>query len=549
MVHIQYPHGPVQSFQENTDGTFSLAAQSHDTLVKNADGSFDMTKALSNTKYHFTSAGLLETITDDYGNSIEYTYDGNGRLTRISDGSGSGRYMDINYGPSGRISSVQDSAGRLVQYLYNPDGTLQKVINAVGIETTYIYTAGRFGPMLSQIWNHLQHIVTAIYYHPSGNASQYNKVSSYREAEETYNLTYGSGYTTKSSTFGTWTNYYGADGRVTKRVPPSGQGGFDQLTSYYSDGSVQMETDEAGVKTYFTYNPNGSVATITRDYQGTSPVLFEYAYDANFPGKVISITPKNPSGGAVLPDWQAWKYDYYQSGSAAPGALHHVYRVQSDGLTLDTLATYTYNSSGQVLTVTDAGGSVTTYAYNITSGDLESVTYPKNSDSGVNPVYSYGRDSLGRVISVTDPLGKTTTYTYDHADRVTSVTLPKPTPGSPLNFTTTYSYDHYDGVSGFVYTHQTDPNGKLTKQGYDRYGQMVRSVDALGNITTFNYSRGLLASIVDSNNNTTSYNYNGLKRLTSTVFPNGTTESYTYTTGRSFKDENGQKKSDHHVYV
>ena len=228
------------------------------------------------------------------------------------------------------------------------------------------------------------------------------------------------------------------------------------------------------------------------------------------------------------PDWQAWKYDYYQTGSAAPGALFHVYRVRSDGVTLDTISTYTYNSKGQVLTSTDATNAITTYAYDPVTSDLLSVTYPKNSTSGANPVYTYSRDSAGRVASVIDPLNNTTTYTYDNLDRITTVTLPKPSVSSPLNFITTYSYDNFDAGTGLVFTHQTDPNGKITKQGADQYGQMVKSIDALNQTTTFTYTKGKLTSIKDANNNTTSYTYNFIKQLSSTVYPDSTSETYTY---------------------
>ena len=306
---------------------------------------------------------------------------------------------------------------------------------------------------------------------------------------------------------------------------------MEQATpSFYSDGSIQLATDTTEIK-FYTYNANGSVATITRDYQGSLALRFDYVYDTNFTEKVISITPKNPSTGAVNLDWQAWRYDYYQAGGTAPGALYHVYRVRNDGSTLDTLATYTYNSAGQVLTVTGATGGVTTYAYNPTTGDLTSVTYPKNSDSGANPVYQYGLDALGRVTSVTDPLNHATSYVYDNLDRITSVTLPKPSTSSTLNFTTTYSYDNYDAGTGLVFTNQTDPNSKVTKQGYDQFGQLVQSVDALNNTTTFTYTKGLLTSITDANNNITSYEYlsTAAKWLTKTTFPDSTYETYDYT--------------------
>src|SRR6185369_1387813 len=112
--------------------------------------------------------------------------------------------------------------------------------------------------------------------------------------------------------------------------------------------------------------------------------------------------------------------------------------------------------------------------------------------------------------------------------RILTVTLPRPTSSSSLNFVTTYSYDNYDATTGLVFTNQTDPNGKVTQQGYDQYGQLNRSIDALSNTTIFGYVKGLLTTITDANNNVTTYAYNGLHRLTSTTFANGSVESYTY---------------------
>src|SRR5262249_9499102 len=142
----------------------------------------------------------------------------------------------------------------------------------------------------------------------------------------------------------------------------------------------------------------------------------------------------------------------------------------------DILATYTYNQSGQVLTVTDATGAVTTYSYDPITGDLISVTYPANSDSGPAPSYIYGRDAVGRVSSVTDPLNHITNYTYDESDRMKTVTLPKPSPSSPLDFSTHFDYDVFDSQTGLLFTQQTDPNGQVTKQGYDQFGHLVKSV-------------------------------------------------------------------------
>src|SRR5262249_18450014 len=151
-----------------------------------------------------------------------------------------------------------------------------------------------------------------------------------------------------------------------------------------------------------------------------------------------------------------------------------VYRVESDGSTLDTVATYAYDSRGRVTQVSSATGGVTAYAYDA-SGNLQTVTSPANNDAGTLPVTSYGYDSLGRPRSVPDPSNNTTAYTYDAAGRVSSVTLPKPSSGSALNFITTYSYDNFDSASGLVFVNVTDPNGRITKQGYDQHRQLVKS--------------------------------------------------------------------------
>ncbi|MCI0618635.1 DUF6531 domain-containing protein [bacterium] len=142
---VLMPNGMINRFRENTNGTFTPAAHIRDTLVKNGDGTFDLTPKVSRTKYHYSSTGKLLSITDEFNNAINYTYDGSGRLSQISDGTGSGRYINLGYGPNNRISSATDSTGRAVYYDYNSDGSLKKFTDAAGRETHYFYQTGRFG--------------------------------------------------------------------------------------------------------------------------------------------------------------------------------------------------------------------------------------------------------------------------------------------------------------------------------------------------------------------------------------------------------------------
>ena len=520
-VDIRMPDSRLFTFMENADGvTYTPPLGRHDTLVKQPDGSWTLNVQNSRSAWQFNQDGSLVSITDDYGNAQTWSYDANGHLQRITD-VGSGRYLDVYFGADGRLSSVQDSTGRLVQYTYNTNGSLATVTDPLNHVTTYTYGTGRFGPILTQIKDQWNRVVATMTY-DSGD-----RVTSYNENGETYTYDYShvaQGYTVKKdSQNNQWTLAYPSVGYITDVIAP---GGAVKHTDFNADGSIQSVTDEVGIRTNYTYDSQGHVLTVARDVTHNGPRT-DYTYDTNFPDKVATVTVKNPSTNQVDPNWQSWRYDYYQTTDAAPGALHHVYRVENDGTTLDTVATYTYDSHGRITQQITATGATTDYTYD-TQGNLATVTGPANNDLGTRPATTYGYDALGRVTSVTDPLGHETTATYDPLGRVLTVALPPPTQNSPLVFTTTYTYDNWDAASGLVFTTVTDPNGHVNRQGYDQLGRLVKSIDALGNSTTYVYTRDLLTSITDANNNVTSYAYDALKRLATTTFPDNASESYTY---------------------
>ena len=86
IADVLMPSGAFFRFVQNEDGTFTAVAPRKDGLVKNGDGTWDLTIAGSRTQYHFLANGNVSYIQDEFGNRLEYTYDGNGRLTRIADG-------------------------------------------------------------------------------------------------------------------------------------------------------------------------------------------------------------------------------------------------------------------------------------------------------------------------------------------------------------------------------------------------------------------------------------------------------------------------------
>jgi RHS repeat-associated protein len=531
-ANVLLPGGEQFRFTINgLTGAFEPPNGRRDTLQRNpADLSFDFTVQRSRTVYHFDNNGRLTTMTDEFGNAVTITYDTAGKPQRVADQTGSGRYIDVSWRADGKIDYIQDSASppRRVSYGYAADGTLTTVTDPANRVTHYGYTNGSYGPLLTQVSDNWNRTLTVVTYDGG------DRTKSYTENLETYTYTYVDGATTtKTNSSGQTSTFTTApNGQITNRTPPTGPGSGTAHTDYNPDGSVAGTTDEVGVRTTYTYDAAGRVATVTRDASGASPVRFDYAYDTRFPDKVTSVTPKTPSTAAFDPNWQGWRYDYFPEGT-----LNHVYRLKNDGVSVDTVSTFQYDAKGRVTSQTAAGGGVTDYVYS--GANLSTVTHPSNNDLGTRPVTTYSNyDGVGRPRTITDPAGKDTTYTYDALGRVLTVTLPKPTPSFAQSFTTTYSYDNYDAASGLVFTHVTDPNGKLTKLGYDEHGRLLKSIDALNNVTTYGYTRDVLTSITDANDNVTTYHYDPLKRLDTTTFADGKTETYTYWADGLLKTKN-----------
>jgi RHS repeat-associated protein len=537
VLDVLMPTGVVFRFTfTNPNGPFTPPQGRKDTLVKNADKSFNLTLQQSRIVYHFDEKGRLTAMTDEYGSSVTIGYGADGKPTQIADASGSGRFITVSYRGDGKIDHLQDSAGRTVRYEYDPDGTLTSVRDPAGRLTNFTYSQGSFGPLLTRISDNWDRALTAITYDVA------DRTKSYSENFETYSYSYiDSTHTQKKDSSGNTTTltFGAATGLIADHTPPQAEGSAPNHKDFDSDGHVTRAVDETGVATSFTYDSQGHVTSVTRDSQGSTAVRYVYTYDASLVDKVTAVTPKNPSSGAIDPNWQGWKYDYFPLGSSTPGALRSVLRVKDNGST-EKVSGFTYDSKGRILQQTSAGNAPTDYAYD-SQGNLSTVTAPLNSDSGSRPQTVYSNyDGAGRPQTIRDPLGKITTYTYDSLGRVLTVTLP---PANGNTFTTTYSYDNFDSGTGLVFTHITDPNNKLTKLGYDEHGRLVKSVDAANNTTTYAYTNDLLTSITDANGNPTGYHYDVLKRLDKTTFPDTSTERYTYYADgllQTKTDRNGQ---------
>jgi len=144
-------------------------------------------------------------------------------------------------------------------------------------------------------------------------------------------------------------------------------------------------------------------------------------------------------------------------------------------------------------------------------------------------------DQVGNKLTTTDPLGRVTTMTYDLRNRAVTVT-------DPLGRTTSTAYD-FCGNKTLV----TLPDAK-TQQflQYDAFGQAWRTIDERGNQADLVYSFGPMKKLTQvttyrdkdlggTENQVTSFEYDGVGREKKRWFPDGTWEENDYEKGGELK--------------
>ena len=218
---------------------------------------------------------------------------------------------------------------------------------------------------------------------------------------------------------------------------------------------------------------------------------------------------------------------------------------------------YLYDSNGNLTQVIDPMGGTSFYGYNdenrITSftdakGYTTYITY--NKQKAVSRVKTdltdksikYEQDDNKTVIIdyLSDGNSQFSTYVWDEKGRVIEKI------GNCCGLSSKLQYDDDDNV-----IKQVDANGNVTRYTYDEFGNVLTMTDALGNVETFTYEPvffnltsysdkknnqyffnyddyGNLINVMDPLNQNYSYSYNQLGQITSFIDANSNTTSYSY---------------------
>ena len=544
IVGVVQETGERNFFKEHADGTLECLALYGVTytLTKNPDGTYIIAEKYGRVQ-HVGANGKLLTISDRNGNTLTFSYDAVGCLSRITNASGN--YVDFQLGPNGKIASVSDNIGRTVAYAYDSNGNLISATDPIGNTTQYLYDAEN---RLTQIVDPRGNTVLAVTY----DDNQPPRVLTIMEKGETWTITYFSDHTVKTDSSGnTWTYYFNEVGLIERVIDPLGNveqqypnmvtstsleweedaNGNRTTYTYDGDGKVTSKTDPLGNTWQYTYvtggmrletetNPQGVISNyeydadgnrtkVIKDYGGVSQNTTTYAYDAQ--GNLTSVT--DALGNTT-------QYEYDANGNLARitdplgNVTMYTYDSRGNRLTdtdaLGNITTFTYDLMDRLLTTTDAFGNTTTYAYDANGNRIS------QTDANGN-IVAYDYDAYNRLIQITDPLGNTISYTYDYEDNQTSMT-------DGNGNSTTYTYD---SVSRLI--RETNALGEQTNYTYDAAGNMLSVTDACGNTSTFTYdAAGRKTSEMNAAGETITYTYDADGNLIAIALPNGNTITRTY---------------------
>jgi RHS repeat-associated protein len=326
-------------------------------------------------------------------------------------------------------------------------------------------------------------------------------------------------------------------------------------TQWHPAYRLPTQVDEPGKRTTFGYDASGNLTARTELDTSTSESR-TWSYTYNSVGQVLTADGPRTDVADVT------TYTYYTCTTG-----YQCGQVETITNALGQVTTYnTYNAHGQPLTITDPNGVVTTLTYDprqrLTSrtvgseqttfeywptGLLKKATLPDGS------YIEYAYDAAHRLTGVNDSQGNRIAYTlnamgnrtkedvFDPANALTQTrtrvfnTLNRLTQeiaaaGTPA-VTTTFGYDDNGNQ-----TNINAPLGRSTVQAFDELNRLTTVTDPATGITSYGYNAlDQLISVTDPRTLATTYAYNALGDLQQQVSPDTGTTTNTYDSGGNLK--------------
>jgi RHS repeat-associated protein len=528
-----------QQFTALADGTYAPERGSV-AILDAPSGSFRL-RTKDGVTMIFNSSGQISSWASAAGATVSFSYTG-GLLTTVSNAA-TGRQLTLGYS-GGLVSSVTDGT-RTVSYTYT-NNVLTAFADALQQNTTYSYdTSGQYDTAghLTQIFypSHPNNAFVTTSYDALGNVMQ--------QMDAIGNLTHTYFAGTRSESDDAVGNrevwYFDPYIDMTAHIRDYGPAPHLNITSLYTyDSQMNMltATMPEGNSTVYTYDalfnpltitnnpkPGSNLASLPQTLTYTTPV-------ASLPNFEEVQTASDPEGNVTT-----------NSYSAATGTLSSMAQPavpKPGGAVSSPTWTYTYTAIGLPQKTTDPEGRVRYFAYDPTFGDQ---VMTQTTDYGrLNLATSFTYDTVGNLATLTDANGHTTSNTFDNLRRLVEID------GAIAGVVTKYTY-FPDGQIQTIAKQLTPGVYETTTHSYTLEDQVSTVTDALGNTVTTTYDANnrkhtVTAQVSATQSRQRTYTYDALSRLyqvaDTTTAPGTPLETYTYSANSNqvgFSDANGRQ--------
>lgn len=375
-------NGSSLFYSTSGGGVYTMTAPADDltTLSYNSGTSQWTATEKNGTRRVFNAAGYLISIIDLNGNTTTINVDANNqnRIATVTDASGhvvTFNYANVNF--PRLCTSISDSVGTFSQYVYDTSGRLSQVQYPDGSQYNFQFNDPNSNTLITGVLDSASKVIETHSYDSQRRGLTSTRANdSTGHAVDNTSMTYGSSspwqnrlcFTTAQNTqFCTDITVSNVAQRhylvaASGPNPPCASCGFS--------GQFNATLSPTGYK---TTNTDSNSHTIFYAYDGQGNVLFKTLPEGN------NFTGPAPTG------YDTWAY--------------------------------TYNSYGEVLTVTDPLGyggvpnHTTTYGYG-SHGILTSITTPSPDGTTAASVTQFTPNAQGQITKITDPLSNATTIVY-----------------------------------------------------------------------------------------------------------------------------------------
>ncbi len=458
----------------------------------------------------------LNQITDTHGVTVSATYT-SGNLTKLQDSTG--RQWKYHYNTAGLIDTYTDPETNVTTYVYDTSNLLKEIDTPEGRVTKFgTNAAGRIATV-KQIYDNSNvattTLTTQFAYHP-GSVS----------ACTVFSTIFATGCTVITDPKnGDTQEYFDPWDRVSGVVDARSK---MQAGSYSANNDAIDYTDALSDNTVFSYSTEGNnnlTQLQSPSSNGTnSSAITSFSYgDSNGNNKYLPTGRTDPQGNCIQ-----YVYDHTHgnltdvyagltsSTCTTMGGAHYTNSLDGIGT-----GTCTNAVTGELCTTTDPNSNIVTYSYD-TSHRISRIAWPSPQGH-----WDYTYDSLSRIATFTDGRGQTSTYTYDKLDRATQVLFNGATTCTSGSSTCIkYTLDKDGNLKKRVddygtVTYDYDDMGRLTRETLPSSSDACAADTGTPKGTTYSY---------DDNNNlatacnalgTTGYAYNATNQLASMYEPGG----------------------------